>query len=104
MFARIFRAALNPGQGEGYTRAIEEMCIPMFQKFQGFRDEIAMVSADGTEAIGISFWDRQQDADAYDRAAYADVRKILEPFCAGAPELHKYRVTTSTVHAAVGKK
>jgi heme-degrading monooxygenase HmoA len=103
MFARIFRVALKPGHGDGYSRAIEQKVIPILQRFSGFRDEIAMVSADGKEGIGISFWERQEDAEAYDRAAYADVRKALEPFCAGIPELHKYRVTASTVHAAAGR-
>jgi len=104
MFTRIFRAALKPGKGDGFARAIDEKVIPILKKFKGFRDEIAMVSADGKEGIGISFWDQQEDAEAYDRAAYADVRKALEPFVAGVPELHKYRLTTSTVHAAVATK
>ena len=104
MFARIFRVALKPGQGDSYARAIEHKVIPILEKFSGFRDEIAMVSADGKEAIGISFWEREEDAEAYDRAAYAEVRKALEPCSAGAPELHKYRVTTSIVHSAAGIK
>ena len=102
MIARIFRVALKPGQGDGYARAIEQKVIPILQKFSGFRDEIAMVSAEGKEGIGISFWERPEDAEAYDRAAYADVRRALEPFCAGIPELHKYQITTSTVHAVAG--
>ena len=104
VFTRIFRVALKPGQADGFARAIDEKVIPILRKFKGFRDEIAMVSTDGKEGIGISFWDRQEDADAYDRAAYADVRKALEPFMAGAPDLHKYRMTTATVYAAAGIK
>ena len=100
MFARIFRVALKAGQGDEYTRAIEQKVIPILQKFTGFRDEMAMVSADGKEAVAISFWDRKEDAEAYERAAYSDVRKALEPFMAGTPELHKYGVTVSTAHAA----
>ena len=103
MFARIFRVALKPGEGDGYARAIEQKVIPILQKFSGFRDEIAMVSVDGKEGIGISFWERQEDAEAYDRAAYADVRKALEPFCVGIPELHKYQITTSTVRAVAAR-
>lgn len=103
MFARIFRVALKPGEGDAYARAIEQKVIPILQKFRGFRDEMAMVSADGKEAVAISFWERQQDAEAYERAAYADVRKALEPFMDGSPELHKYRVTTSTVHETVAR-
>lgn len=104
MFARIFRVALKPGQGDEYARAIEHKVIPILQKFRGFRDEMAMVSVDRKEAVAISFWERQQDADAYERAAYADVRKALEPFLAGAPELHKYHVTTSTAHTTAVAK
>lgn len=104
MFARIFRVVLKPGQGDLYARAIDQKVIPVLEKFSGFRDEIAMVSADGKEGIGISFWDHREDAEAYDRAAYAEVRKTLEPFSAGVPEVHKYRVTTPGVHAAAGKK
>ena len=48
-----------------------------------------------------AFWDREEDAEAYERAAFADVRKALEPFIAGAPEVRKYRLTTSTVDATV---
>lgn len=103
MFARIFQVALKPGQADSYARAIEQKVIPILQKFSGFRDEIAMVSADGKQGAAISFWDRQEDAEAYERAGYADVRKALEPFMAGAPELHKYRVTTSTVHEPAAK-
>jgi hypothetical protein len=44
MFARIFRMALKPGQGDGYAHAIDEKVIPILRKFAGFRDEIAMVS------------------------------------------------------------
>ena len=103
MFARIFRVALKAGEGDGYARAIKQKVIPILQTFSGFRDEIAMVSADGKEGIGISFWERQEDAEAYDRAAYADVRKALEPFFVGIPEVHQYRVTTSTAHTVAGE-
>ena len=95
MFARIFRMPLKPGQGDGYARAIDEKVIPILRKFAGFRNEIAMVSTDGKEAIGISFWQRQEDAEAYDRAGYADVRNALAPFMAGTAEVHTYNVTTS---------
>jgi heme-degrading monooxygenase HmoA len=104
MFARIFRVALKPGQGDEYSRATEQKVIPILQKFSGFRDQIGMVSADGKEGIGISFWQRQEDAEAYERTGYAEVRKALEPFVASTPEVRKYRVTTSTVHATAGTR
>jgi hypothetical protein len=97
MFARIFRAALKPGRGDAYTRAVEQKVVPILQSFSGFRDEITIISLDGTEALGITLWERQEDVDAYEGAAYADVRKALDPFMTGVPELHKYQVATSTI-------
>lgn len=95
MFARIFRVDLKPGQGDGYTRAIEQDVVPILRKFAGFSDEIAMISTDGKEAIGISFWQRQEDAEAYSREGFADVNKALIPFMAGTPEVRTYNVTRS---------
>lgn len=102
MFARIVRMGLKPGQGPAYTRAIEQRIIPAIRKFAGFRDEIAMVSSDGKEAIGISLWQRKEDAEVYDREGYKDVRKMLEPFSSSPPELRTYDVTVSTVHEPAG--
>jgi quinol monooxygenase YgiN len=103
MFARIVRFPLKPGQGDAYARAIDEKIIPILKKHRGFRDEIALVSPDGSEGIGISLWERQEDAEAYHREAYEDIRKMLEPFLAGTPEVSRYRLTTSTAHAIAAK-
>src|SRR5437868_8873125 len=104
MFARIFRVALKPGQGDGYARAIEQKVIPILQKFSGFCDEIAMISADGKEGIGISFWEREEDAEAYDRAAYADVRKALDPLDRKSTRLNSSHVSISYAVFCLKKK
>jgi heme-degrading monooxygenase HmoA len=100
MFARIFRVGLKPQQADAYTRAVEQKVVPILQRFKGFRDETTMMSTDRTEVIAITFWDRQEDLEAYERAAYDDVYKVLEPFLAGTPEIHGYPVVTSTAMAA----
>lgn len=102
MFARILRVDLKPGQGPAYANAIENKVIPILRKFAGFRDEFGLVSADGKEGIAISLWERQEDAEVYAHAAYAEARKEIEPFMAGAPELHECFVTTSTAHKLAG--
>jgi heme-degrading monooxygenase HmoA len=103
MFVRIARTRLKPGLGPGYARAIEEKVIPILRRFAGFRDEIAMLSTDGKEALGISFWDTQEHAEAYDRAAFNEVRSAIAPYIASAAELQTYNVTASTIaeHAAM---
>ncbi len=99
MFARIVTVNLKPGEGSGYARMIEQEVIPILRKFAGFRDEIAMVSTDGKQAVGMSLWERREDADAYSRDSYADVLKAMEKHIEGKPVLVTYDVTTSTAHA-----
>lgn len=96
MFARIVRMNLKAGLGHGYARAIDKETIPTLRKFTGFAGEIAMVSSDGKEAIGISLWDRKENAESYNRKGFAGVIKALEKYVEGEPELQTYEVTNST--------
>ena len=92
MFTRTVRAPLKPGQGDAFTHLIEQKVLPILQKQKGFRDEVLLISGDGKESIGVSSWERQEDAEAYDRAAYAEVKKLMEPFLTAPPTLHTYNV------------
>jgi len=104
MFARIVRMNLKPGEGPGYTRALDQEIIPTLRKFPGFTGEIAMVSIDGKEAIGISLWDRKESAESYNRRGYAGVVKALEKYVEGEPELQTCEVTNSTFEALPVRK
>ena len=97
MFARIVRMKLRPDGSKGFARAIDDEIIPTLKKYAGFTGEIAMVSSDGKEAIGISLWDRKENAETYNQRGYAGVLKALEKFVEGKAELHNYEVTNSTV-------
>lgn len=99
MFVRIFTVKLKPGEGPGFARTIDQDIIPLMRKFAGFRDEIAMVSTDGKQAVGISFWDRQEDADVYSSDGYPAVIAGLEKLMDGAPVLATYELTNSTAHS-----
>ncbi|HVA01555.1 MAG TPA: hypothetical protein VMV34_07865 [Terriglobia bacterium] len=104
MFARIVRMKLKTSGDPGYARTIDEETIPTLQKFTGFVGEVAMVSSDGKEAIGISLWDRKENAEAYDRKGYAGVLKTLDKHLTGEPELQTYEVTNSTFEALPVRK
>ena len=72
--------------------------MPLLQKQKGFRDELTLVSSNGSEVLGISLWDQKQDAEAYNRAAYPDVQKILSKVIEGTPQVQTYEVSLSTIH------
>jgi len=64
----------------------------------GFRDEISLVASNGSEAVGISLWDRKEDAEAYSRTAYSEVQRFLSKVSDGTPQVQTYEVGSSTFH------
>lgn len=98
MFARIVTIPLKAGSRSEFAKAIEKGVIPLLRTHKGFLDEIALVSADGGTAFGISFWDSKESAEAYNRSGFSDVLKALEPVVAGPTQLQLCEVTNSTAH------
>jgi hypothetical protein len=50
---------------------------PLLRKQKGFQDEITFIGMGGTEAFGISLWEKVENAMAYNRGTYPEVTKIL---------------------------
>jgi hypothetical protein len=98
MFARSVSMHLKAGSVAEFTRTINDKVIPLLRKHKGFLDEIAFVAPGGTEAVGISLWDRKETAEAYNRDTYPEVQKALEKVVEGTPEVQTYLVTNSTFH------
>jgi heme-degrading monooxygenase HmoA len=98
MFARHVSLRLKPHSVPEFTRAIEKEIIPLLRKHKGFRDELTLVVAGGTEAIGISLWDSKESAEAYNRETYAQVLKSLSKVIEGTPRIETFEVANSTFH------
>ena len=98
MFARKVSMQLKPNSAEELTRRFETEIIPLLRKQPGFQDEITFLTAGGKEAFGISLWDRTEDAEAYSRATYPEVAKLLASFVEGTPKVETYEVSNSTFH------
>jgi len=98
MFARHVSMRLKPNTLTEFTRTLENEVIPLLQKQKGFRDEIVLVVPGGTEAVGISFWDQKENADAYSRETYPEVQKLLAKVIEGTPRVQTYEVSNSTFH------
>ena len=98
MFARSVTMRLKPNTVSEFNKTLEKEIMPLLQKQKGFRDELTLVSSNGSEVLGISLWDQKQDAEAYNRAAYPDVQKILSKVIEGTPQVQTYEVSLSTIH------
>jgi hypothetical protein len=98
MYARHVSFNLKALKPEEITQTFEKEILPLLQKQNGFADEITLVSPDGKEGIGISLWERKEDADMYSRNTYPQVLKSLARFVEGTPQVRGFEVPVSTLH------
>src|SRR5713101_5991494 len=103
MFARSVTVRLKPNSVVEFNRTFEKEILPLLQRQKGFRDEITLVAANGSEVVGISLWDQKDDAEAYHRATYPEVQKLLSKVCEGTPQVQTYEVSTSTIHKVAAR-
>jgi heme-degrading monooxygenase HmoA len=99
MFARTVRMHLKPNNLPQFTETMEKDVIPVLRQQPGFKDEVTFLPADGSsEAVAISFWEKRENADAYQRGAYAEVLKSVAKVADGTPQVQTSEVSNSTWH------
>ena len=98
MFARNVSIQLKANSAGEFARTIENEIIPLLRKQKGFKDEFTFVSSEGKDAVAISLWDNKENAEAYNRATYPEVTKILARVVEGTPKVETYEVANSTFH------
>ena len=98
MFTRIVSMRLKPNSSAEFSQTIEKKILPILRKQKGFRDEITLVAPGGMEAVGISFWDSREQADAYNSGGYTEVLRELNKLLEGTPQVKTYDVANSTSH------
>jgi heme-degrading monooxygenase HmoA len=103
MFARKVSVHLKPNCVTEFTRTLDREIIPLLRKQKGFQDEVTLVTSNGTEAVAISFWEHNEDAEAYNRGSYPQALKALTNVVEGTPQVQTYEVANSTFHKIVGR-
>ena len=103
MFARSVSFRLKPDSIAAFTKLIEDETLPLLRKQKGFQDEITFVVPGGRDAVGISLWDKKENAEAYNTNGYSDVLKTLRNLVEGTPQVHTYEVGNSTFHKVAAR-
>ena len=98
MNVRNVKIKLKANCAAEFTRLHESEILPLLRKQKGFRDEITFVQPNRNEVIAISFWDNQNDADAYNHIAYLDVLRILSKVVEVLPIVETFETADSTTH------
>jgi heme-degrading monooxygenase HmoA len=105
MFTRVVEMRCKSGKNEEFARVANEKVMPILKRQPGFQDEIALVSnTDPQRMLAISFWNKREDAECYQREQYNKIADLLRPLCEGEPTVTTYDVNISTFHhIAAGK-
>lgn len=98
MYARNVRIKLRANSAPEFSRLLANEIIPFLHKQKGFQDEITLVAPQRNEAIAISFWDNQDNAEAFNHVAYLDVLKALSKVVASVPIVESFEAANSTFH------
>jgi hypothetical protein len=98
MFVRNVKLHLKANSAGEFARTLESDVLPVLRKQNGFKDELAFVGSNGSDAVSITMWDRKESADAYARDTYPAVLKSLANVLDGTPKVDTYEVSNSTFH------
>jgi len=95
---------LKPNATTEFANVIDNKVLPLLRKQKGFRDLIAFVAPDRSEAIAISFWDAKEEAEAYNVTGYPEVLEALTGIVEGTPRVGTAEVVTSTFQKLAAAK
>ena len=98
MYTRNVSMKLKVNSAPEFTRTLEKEILPLLRKQKGFKDEISFVAPERNEAVAISFWEKKDQAEAYNRETYPAVLKALSKVVEGTPKVETFEVANSTSH------
>ncbi len=99
MFARKVSVRLKSDSLGKFTDVMEREILPWLRRQKGFLDLITLALTDGSEVATISFWDHQDNAQAYNASGFPQVSEVLEEILDGIPYVKNFEVVSSTLHA-----
>ena len=97
MFARAVSIKMKSDCEVELTRIFEQEVIPRFRQERDFLGLLAFILPDGTEALSLSLWDKEENAGA-NCPANLSALTALARVIRGTPSVQVYKVSNSTLH------
>jgi heme-degrading monooxygenase HmoA len=98
MFARFVSLQLKPNASSQFTEILEKKIVPALRKQKGFKDEMLFLVPGAPEVVAISLWESRENMEAWERAGYPELVKLLANVVEKAPEVKTYQLGLSTLH------
>ena len=105
MYTRVVEITSKSGKARELCNLIEDKVVPILKKQTGFVDETVLVSdAEPNQVVGLSFWDRKEDAELYHREQYPQIHEMLKHLLETEPIIRTFDVQASTTHRITAPK
>jgi hypothetical protein len=105
VYTRVVELTCKPGKARELSETINDKVLPILKKQAGFVDEAVLVSdTESTRILGLSFWNKREDAERYHREQYPKINEILKPLLETEPMIRTFDVHTSTTHRITAGK
>ncbi len=74
MFTRVVEMTSKSGKSQELANTINDRAVPILKKQRGFMDEIVLVSSGKSDRVlALSFWNKREDAEEYQREQYQKI-------------------------------
>ena len=104
MFTRRVIMNIKPGSAAEAGRIFDGAVLPLLRKQKGMRHDDTFISPELSEAILNSYWDTQEHAESYGRAAYTATLKALAEVLEGTPQVETFSISSSTFHLLTARR
>jgi anti-sigma B factor antagonist len=104
MITRRVILNIKPGSAAEVGRIFEGEVLPLLREQKGMRHDDTFISPLLSEAVLNSYWDTQEYAESYGRAAYAAALKALAGVLEGAPRVETFSISSSTFHLLTARR
>jgi len=104
MFTRRVILNIKPGSAAEAGRIFDGAVLPLLRKQKGMRHDDTFISPELSEAILNSYWDTQEHAESYGRAAYTATLKALAEVLEGTPQVETFSISSSTFHLLTARR
>src|SRR5499433_4613667 len=105
MYTRVVEITTKSGKSKELSDTLNEKVVPILKKQRGFVDEIVLVSdTDPTRILGLSFWNKKEDATRYHQEQYPKIHEMLKQLLETEPTIRTFDVHSSTTHRIVAGK
>lgn len=98
MFTRRIIMSIKPGSAAEVGRIFRDEVIPPLRGQKGMRHDDTFISPALSEAVINSYWDTQEYAESYGRAAYPAALESLSKVLVGTPRVETFTISSSTFH------